>query len=69
MFYKIEAKCGHEGCETPRAIFVHSYGYMTEDAAIQKVRDANPRPLCAGNHVFARDFTLISIREVFSLID
>jgi len=68
FFYRVEHKCGHEGCGLPHVLFLKSGRYLTDKTVERKALSAMPRTRCAEGHEFGPSFEFVNVREVFSLL-
>jgi hypothetical protein len=68
FFYRVEHKCGHEGCGLPHVLFLKSWRYLTDKTVERKALSAMPRTRCAEGHEFGPSFEFVNVREVFSLL-
>jgi hypothetical protein len=68
LFYRVEHKCGHEGCGLPHVLLLKSGRYLTDKTVERKALSAMPRTRCAEGHEFGPSFEFVNVREVFSLL-
>jgi hypothetical protein len=66
LFYRVEHKCGHEGCGLPHVLFLKSWRYLTDKTVERKALSAMPRTRCAEGYEFGPSFEFENVREVFT---